>query len=162
LPDLQTHELSADLKSRHCALRTLRNGSILITGQGKVPILLRWRHRLLLALNFRRVNTDGGEMIVELLESRKHDLAIGGEVRIVDDPAYRLGPGPFALASSGLLVVVRAHSHSESQFLPHLPPHWKSIMCPPHCGQTRLMIEEIMFAFGSPGVVSIRLIVPPS
>lgn len=58
--------------------------------------------------------------------------------------------------------MLRAHSHSESQFLPHLPPHWKSIMCPPHCGQTRLMIEEIMLAFGSPGVASIRLIVPPS
>lgn len=52
-----------------------------------------------------------------------------------------------------------AHSHSESQFLPHLPKHSKSIMCPPHCGQTRLMIEEIMVAFASPGIVSMRLIV---
>ena len=33
---------------------------------------------------------------------------------------YRLGPAPFALAV-GLLVVLSAHSHSESQFLPHRP-----------------------------------------
>lgn len=32
-------------------------------------------------------------------------------------------------------------------------------MRPPHCGQTRLMIEEIMLAFGSPGIVSTCLIV---
>lgn len=32
-------------------------------------------------------------------------------------------------------------------------------MCPPHCGQTRLMMEEIMLAFGSPGIVSMILIV---
>jgi hypothetical protein len=68
-------------------------------------------------------------------------------------------PVPFTLAVSGLLVVLTAHSHSGSQFLPHLPQHWKSIMCPPHCGQTRLMIEEIMLAFGSPGIVSMCLIV---
>jgi hypothetical protein len=139
-----------------------RIDTCLITGLVKVLILLRWRHRLLLGLNFRRVNADGGEMILDLLESRRHGLAIGGDVRIVEDLAYRLGLGPFALALSGLLVVLRAHSHSETQILPHLPPHWKSIMCPPHCGQTRLMIEEIMLAFGSPGLVSIRLIVPPS
>ncbi len=59
-------------------------------------------------------------------------------------------------------MVLIAHSHSESQFLPHLPKHSKSIMCPPHCGQTRLMIEEIMLAFASPGIVSMRLIVPSS
>jgi len=63
------------------------------------------------------------------------------------------------LAVSGLLVVLTAHSHSGSQFLLHLPQHWKSFMCPPHCGQTRLMIEEIMLAFGSPGIVSMCLIV---
>jgi hypothetical protein len=71
---------------------------------------------------------------------------------------YRLGPAPLTL-TVGLLVVLSAHSHSESQFLPHLPKHSKSIMCPPHCGQTRLMIEEIMLAFTSPGIVSMCLIV---
>ena len=71
----------------------------------------------------------------------------------------RVGPAHFTLAVSGLLVVLTAHSHSGSQFLPHLPQHWKSIMYPPHCGQTRLMIEEIMLAFGSPGIVSMCLIV---
>jgi hypothetical protein len=71
----------------------------------------------------------------------------------------RVGPAPFVLEISGLLVVLTAHSHSESQFLPHLPQHSKSLMRPPHCGQTRLMIEEIMLAFGSPGVVSMCLIV---
>ncbi len=76
-----------------------------------------------------------------------------------DKQYYRLGPALFALAL-GLLIVLIAHSHSESQFLPHLPQHSKSIMCPPHCGQTRLMIEEITLAFGSPGIVSMRLIVP--
>ncbi len=54
-------------------------------------------------------------------------------------------------------VVWIAHSHSESQPLRHLPPHWNCIMFPPHCGQTRLMIEEMMLAFGSPGMVSIVL-----
>ena len=68
-----------------------------------------------------------------------------------------MGPTPFALAAE-LLVELSAHSHSESQFLPHLPKHSKSIMCPPHCGQTRLMIEEIMLAFASSGIVSMRLI----
>jgi len=32
-------------------------------------------------------------------------------------------------------------------------------MYPPHFGQTRLMIEEITLAFGSPGSVSMCLIV---
>lgn len=41
---------------------------------------------------------------------------------------YRLDPALFALAPSGRLVVWSAHSHSESQFLPHLPQHSKSIM----------------------------------
>jgi len=35
-------------------------------------------------------------------------------------------------------------SHSENQFLRHLPLHWNSIMLPPHCGQIRLMIDEMM------------------
>jgi hypothetical protein len=43
-----------------------------------------------------------------------------------------------------------AHSHSESQLLRHLPQHWNSIMLPPHCGHTRLMIDE-MIVLGSPG-----------
>jgi len=34
-------------------------------------------------------------------------------------------------------------------------------MLPPHCGQTKLMIEEIMLELGSPGIVSIILIVAP-
>ena len=72
---------------------------------------------------------------------------------------HRFGPAPFALAVPGFLVALTAHSHSGSQFLPHLPQHSKSLMCPPHCGQTRLMIEEIMLAFGSPGIVSMCLMV---
>lgn len=51
-----------------------------------------------------------------------------------------------------------AHCHSGSQSLRHLPWHSNSIMLPPHCGQTRLMIEEIMLALSSPGNVSIVLI----
>lgn len=46
-----------------------------------------------------------------------------------------------------------AHSHSINQFLQHLPSHWYSNIFPPHCGQTRLMIDEIMFAFDSRGIV---------
>src|SRR5208283_3908120 len=43
------------------------------------------------------------------------------------------------------------HSHSGSQFLPHLPSHWYSDILPPHCGQTRLRIDERMRTFNSPG-----------
>lgn len=57
-------------------------------------------------------------------------------------------------------MTLSAHSHSGSQFLPHLPQHWKSIMYPPHFGQTRLMIEEITLAFGSPGSVSMCSLFP--
>ncbi len=85
----------------------------------------------------------------------------GARVAKPPNSDYRLGPALLVLAA-GRLVVLIAHSHSESQFLPHLPKHSKSIMCPPHCGQTRLMIEEIMLAFASPGIVSMRLIVPSS
>jgi hypothetical protein len=52
-----------------------------------------------------------------------------------------------------------AHSHSGSQFLRHLPQHWNSIMHPPHCGQTKLMIEEMRLPFDSPGKFSIVLMV---
>jgi hypothetical protein len=58
---------------------------------------------------------------------------------------------------SGFRVVWTAHSHSASQFLRHLPRHSNSIMLPPHCGQTKLMIEEIMLVFSSPGIRSIVL-----
>ncbi len=34
-------------------------------------------------------------------------------------------------------------------------------MLPPHCGQTQLMIEEMMLASGSSAVVSVMLIVSP-
>jgi len=44
-----------------------------------------------------------------------------------------------------------AHSHSGSQFLPHLPSHWNSDILPPHCGQTRLRIDEMMRTFSSLG-----------
>ena len=47
-----------------------------------------------------------------------------------------------------------AHSHSGSQFLPHLPSHWYSDILPPHCGQTRLRIDERMRTFNSPGGAS--------
>jgi len=57
------------------------------------------------------------------------------------------------------LVVWTAHSHSGSQSLRHLPWQLNSIMHPPHCGQTRLIIEEIIFALSSPGIVSIVLMV---
>ncbi len=56
-----------------------------------------------------------------------------------------------------LVVVWIAHSHSGSQSLRHLPWHSNSIMLPPHCGQTKLMIEEIKLALSSPGSVSIVL-----
>jgi len=46
------------------------------------------------------------------------------------------------------------HSHSGSQFLPHLPSHWYSGILPPHCGQTRLRIDERMRTFNSPGGAS--------
>jgi len=52
-----------------------------------------------------------------------------------------------------------AHSHSASQFRRHLPSHWNSNILPPHCGHTRLMIEEMMLAFDSPGSVSKLVIV---
>jgi len=51
-----------------------------------------------------------------------------------------------------------AHSHSANQFRRHLPLHWNSIMLPPHCGQIRLMIEEMMLELDSPGIVSIVFI----
>jgi hypothetical protein len=47
-----------------------------------------------------------------------------------------------------------APSHSGSQFLPHLPSHWYSDILPPHCGQTRLRIDERMRTFNSPGGAS--------
>jgi hypothetical protein len=47
-----------------------------------------------------------------------------------------------------------AHSHSGSQFLPHLPSHWYSDILPPHCGQTRLRIDERMRTFNSAGGAS--------
>ncbi len=47
-----------------------------------------------------------------------------------------------------------ANSHSGSQFLPHLPSHWYSDILRPHCGQTRLRIDERMRTFNSPGGVS--------
>ena len=50
-----------------------------------------------------------------------------------------------------------AHSHSAIQFLPHFPWHWNSIILPPHCGQTKLMIEEIMLTLDSPGIASMVL-----
>lgn len=53
-----------------------------------------------------------------------------------------------------LAVAWFAHSHSASQLLRHLPLHWNSSMLPPHCGQTKLMIEEIMLELDSPGSVS--------
>src|SRR5271166_4804107 len=56
--------------------------------------------------------------------------------------------------SADLLVVWMAHCHSGSQSLRHLPWHSYSIMLPPHCGHTKLMIEEIMLGLGSPGSVS--------
>jgi len=53
-----------------------------------------------------------------------------------------------------LLVAWFAHSHSASQFLRHLPSHWNSDIRPPHCGQTKLIIDEMICAFDSPGSVS--------
>jgi hypothetical protein len=47
-----------------------------------------------------------------------------------------------------------AHSHSASRLLRRRPRHWYSIMLPPHRGQTKLMIEEIILELGSPGSVS--------
>jgi hypothetical protein len=32
--------------------------------------------------------------------------------------------------------------------------HWNSDILPPHCGQTKLMIDEMICAFDSPGSVS--------
>ena len=53
-----------------------------------------------------------------------------------------------------MVVAKLTRSHSENQFLQHLPLHWNSIMLPPHCGQTRLMIDEMMLDMDSPGSVS--------
>src|SRR5208283_5011179 len=50
-----------------------------------------------------------------------------------------------------------AHSHSGSQFLPHLPSHWYSDILPPHCGQTRLRIDERIRTFNSPGGASMMI-----
>jgi hypothetical protein len=75
--------------------------------------------------------------------------------------SYALRREPGCLETLELPVVRMAHSHSVSQFRRHLPQHWNSIMLPPHCGQTKLMIEEIMLELGSPGIVSIILIVAP-
>src|SRR5258707_11608018 len=65
--------------------------------------------------------------------------------------------GRVARLKSKLLVVRFAHSHSAIQFLPHVPWHWNSNILPPHCGQTKLMIEEMMLALDSPGPESIIL-----
>jgi hypothetical protein len=61
---------------------------------------------------------------------------------------------PVARVLSEFLVARCAHSHSGSQFLQHLPQHWNSIILPPHCGQTRFMIDEMRLALGSPGRAS--------
>jgi hypothetical protein len=66
---------------------------------------------------------------------------------------WRETPGP------ELLVTWFAHSHSASQFLQHLPSHWNSDIRPPHCGQTKLMIDEMICAFDSPGSVSAFVII---
>jgi hypothetical protein len=59
----------------------------------------------------------------------------------------------------GALVAWFAHSHSARQFLRHLPSHWNSAILPPHCGQTKLMIEEMIWAFDSPGNMLTFLII---
>jgi hypothetical protein len=61
------------------------------------------------------------------------------------------------VGKSKLLVVRFAHSHSAIQFLPHFPWHWYSNILPPHCGQTKLIIEEMMLALDSPGIASMTL-----
>jgi hypothetical protein len=66
---------------------------------------------------------------------------------------------PAQLLVSDLFMEMFAHSHSDSQFLLHRPQHWNSIMDPPHCGQTKLMIEEMRLALDSPGKVSKFLMV---
>ena len=73
--------------------------------------------------------------------------------RIVE--VNRLRPPDCLSWPAGLdpLAVWIAHSHSGSQFLQHLPWHSNSIMLPPHCGQTELMIEDSMLALNSPGIV---------
>ncbi len=64
-------------------------------------------------------------------------------------------PNGMTLARHRELFAVRfAHSHSGSQFLPHFPSHWYSDILPPHCGQTRLRIDERMRTFNSPGGAS--------
>jgi hypothetical protein len=56
-----------------------------------------------------------------------------------------------------LLVARFAHSHSASQFLRHPPSHWNSDILPPHCGQTKLMMDEITCPFISSGKLSVIL-----
>lgn len=64
-------------------------------------------------------------------------------------------PNGMTLARHRELFAVRfAHSHSGSQFLPHFPSHWYSDILPPHCGQTRLRIDERMRTFNSLGGAS--------
>ena len=68
--------------------------------------------------------------------------------------AHRIDRPAWPRRDLGLLVVWFAHSHSASQFLQHLPSHWNSDILPPHCGQTKLMIDERMLVFDSPGRAS--------
>src|SRR6266852_9481861 len=68
-----------------------------------------------------------------------------------------LRSGRIGRLKSKLLVVRFAHSHSAIQFLPHFPWHWNSNMLPPHCGQTKLIIEEMTLALDSPGIESMVL-----
>jgi hypothetical protein len=68
---------------------------------------------------------------------------------------YLRVPKGMTLARHRELFAVRfAHSHSGSQFLPHFPSHWYSDILSPHCGQTRLRIDERMRTFNSPGGAS--------
>ena len=54
-----------------------------------------------------------------------------------------------------------ACSHSGSQFRPHAPKHWKPIIPPPHCAQTRLRREEIRFGLSSLGFAAKFFTIPP-
>jgi hypothetical protein len=57
---------------------------------------------------------------------------------------------PHAYSPPKMAVAKFPHSHSGNRFRRHL----NFIMPPPHCGQTRLMIDEMTLELDSPGSVS--------
>ena len=83
LSDLQRYERLMIGKQRRlcCEYVKVWIDPCLIARHREIEVLMRGVDRFLLAPNFLRVNADCGEVILYLLESRKHSLPICGEVR---------------------------------------------------------------------------------